>query len=284
MRNRNIICSLSIIILSLISCNNENESKDDYIYPLSIGNNWEYVREMNMYFYSDSNSVIPEYEDTLNLTFDLSATITDEVTLNDTLETIEMSVFESDSENTYMGKYYYKNNNDGLFMCAYKSPGSIIYPKKTAGNTVLFKGMEFDNYYQLSDFIQHLTPNHKILSDSLHFEEPPVKTLQYPLKVGDQWTYRQDDNPWRMDRKVINRKDVELSIGTFDCYEVKFLFDLDHNGEWDEDIWIIDYISNEGLIQRTVTILGIEEGGPEGPTGRLIDSFDRYILTDFDVK
>ena len=269
--------------LSFFSCNKENETEDDFIYPLSTGNTWEYVREMDLYFYSDTTVVQPQYEDTLTIISELSVTVTGEVFLNDTLETIEMIVFETDSANTHNGKLYYQNNVEGLYIYAYKSGGSMISPRKKEGTTILFKGLEFDDYRQLSDFIQQLTPNYRILSDSLYFEEPPIKTLQYPIEIGNQWTYREDNNPWRMDRKVMDRKDIELSIGTFDCYEIKFLYDMDHDGEWDDDIWITDFISKEGLIQRKVTIIGMIEADNNGLTGRFIDSIDTYTLTGFSV-
>ncbi len=282
MKNRILVGVLFMIGLSFFSCDNENNENDDFIYPLSIGNTWEYIRNWNQYFYSDTLTVSPEYEDTLTYSSDISVTVTEKVFLNDTLETIEMIGVENDSTNSYAQKHYYKNNDDGLYTYAYIAGGPIVLPRRQQGNSIIFKGIEFDDFRQLSDFVQRLTPNYRVVSDSVHFEEPPVKTLQYPIEIGDQWTYREDNNPWRMDRKVIERKDVELDIGTFDCYEIKFIYDMDHNGEWDDDIWITDFISKKGLIQRTITIIGMIKMNDSGVI-RYIDAFDTYTLTDLSV-
>lgn len=109
--------------------------------------------------------------------------------------------------------------------------------------------------------------------------------MQYPLDLDAQWTYRGDNNPWRMDRTVVERKNVDLDIGTFDCFEIKMLFDMDHDGIWDDDIWITDFINKKGLIQRNITILRMEEANSIGGfTSRLFDGFDVYSLTDLSVE
>ena len=59
---------------------------------------------------------------------------------------------------------------------------------------------------------------------------------------------------------------------------------MDHDGEWDDDIWITDLISKKGLIQRDVTILRMVELTENGSTGRFFDGFDVYSLTDLSIE
>ena len=70
-----------------------------------------------------------------------------------------------------------------------------------------------------------------------------------------------------------------------DCFEIKMLFDMDHDGIWDDDIWITDFINKKGLIQRNITILRMEEANSIGGfTSRLFDGFDVYSLTDLEPE
>lgn len=284
-----IVLVLFLFSLIFFSCDkeekNEEYKENNFIYPLSVGNAWEYIREWNIYFFSDSSGA-PQYFDTLTYSSDVSVTITDKVLLHDTLETYEMVGVENDGINTYTQTNYYKNQDDGLYIYAYIAGGPIILPKKQHENKIRFKGLEFKSFHQLLNYVQQLVPAYTILSDSIYFEEPPVKTLQYPIEIGDQWTYRESGSPWRMDRLVSSRKIIELEIGTFNCYEIKFIYDMDEDGEWDDDIWIVDYINEKGLINRIITILCIEEITVEFPegTGNFFDVIDEYKLTEVSVQ
>ena len=277
---------LLIYSLSFFSCFEGDDNYEGIIYPLSIGNTWDYTRNWNTYSYSDTACYPHQYEDTSTYSSDISVTVTQKVLLKDSFETFEIVGIENSTMGMNTVKRYYKNNNDGLYIYAYMSGGPIILPKKQSGNSIVFKGLKFNDFHQLSDFVQQAMPHLSILSDSIYYEEPPLKALQYPIEIGDQWTYREEnDDTGRMDKKVIDRKDVELSIGTFECYEIKYIYDMDHDGEWDDDIWISDLISKKGLIQRTITILGIRNTTTSGDsTDRYFDSIDTYTLNDLNVE
>ncbi|MDA3872316.1 MAG: hypothetical protein PF551_08240 [Candidatus Marinimicrobia bacterium] len=280
------ISILLIYSLSFFSCFEGDDNYEGIIYPLSIGNTWDYTLNWNMYSYSDTACYPHQYEDTSTYSSDISVTVTQKVLLKDSFETFEVVGIENSTMGMNTVKRYYKNNNDGLYIYAYMSGGPIILPKKQSGNSIVFKGLKFNDFRQLSDFVQQAMPHLSILSDSIYYEEPPLKALQYPIEIGDQWTYREEnDDTWRMDKKVIDRKDVELSIGTFECYEIKYIYDIDHDGKWDDDIWISDLISKKGLIQRTITILGIRNITASGDsTDRYFDSIDTYTLNDLNVE
>ncbi len=275
--------------LCIIKCDPET-TKNEFIYPLSIGNSWEYQREWIQYLYTDTLET-KQYDDTLTYSSQLSVSIPRKLTLKDSIETYEMIATEildtstfNPVQNQATGVQYYKNNSNGLFIYAYQAGGPLVLPKSQKRQCICFKGLEFNSYRQLSDYVQSLTPVTQFLDDSIRFEEPPVKILPYPLKAGKRWTYRATNDPWRMDKLVEKKKEVELAIGTFDCYEVKFIYDMDNDGEWDDDIWITDYISAQGLILREITVLGMVITTIDNPAGsKRMDATDIYTLTDFSL-
>ena len=48
------IFGISLLMLIILSCDKDDEKIDEFIYPLSVGNNWEYSRHWGLYFYPDS--------------------------------------------------------------------------------------------------------------------------------------------------------------------------------------------------------------------------------------
>lgn len=277
---------LSLIVIINLSCIfNDDDDEDDFIYPLNIGNIWEYSRQWNLYYYSDSFEE-KEYSDTLTYSSEISVSITDKVTLNNDIDTYKMVGIENDGINNSEEIYYYKNNEDGLYIYAYQAGGPVVLPKINPVSYIQFKGMQFNNFNELSKYVQSLTPIYRVQYDSLYIEDPPRKTIHYPIEIGKQWTYRQAGDPWKMDRIVTSRVDIKIDIGTFDCYTIKFIYDLNNDEIWDDDIWIMDYVSQQGLIKREIYVLGMIETtvtNPEG-TGRRFDAIDKYTLTDYELE
>jgi len=169
---------------------------------------------------------------------------------------------------------------DGLFIIAYQNAGGpIIFPKKSKYRTIVFKTHNFSSVYEMSYFIRQALPLKKFVSDSIIFEDPPVQTLKYPLIEGSQWTYRHDYDSWRIDKTVVGKREIHLELGLFHCYHIKWLYDMDNDALWDEDIWIDDFLSEEGLIKRKITILGVDIRIENGEYFGSCDFFDEFILT-----
>jgi hypothetical protein len=127
--------------------------------------------------------------------------------------------------------------------------------------------------------MERALPLNKILADTIIFEDPPVLTLKYPITIGSQWTYRYDYHPWRIDKRVVGREDIHLNIGTFNCYHIQWLYDFDHDGNWDEDIWIDDYICEKGMIKRTFSFIGVYYSDENGNVLGSFDMTQEYRLT-----
>jgi len=283
------ISILFICIILLLSCifdaNNE-ETDDDFIYPLKVGNRWDYIREWNLYYYGDT-TFVKGYADTVRFSYNGYSSVIDKVDLDNHYNLYKVIGVEYEEAEAYTLICYYKNTADGLYMYAYEMAGGPnILPKKSSRSGVYFKGIHFDSFNQLSHYIQLNTPSYTINSDSITFEEPPLKTIQYPIEIGDQWTYREPNKPWRMDRVVVSREYLNIEMGEFDCYTLKFIYEIDDDGEWDGDIWMTDYISRQGLVKRETYFLGITETTVDNPVemGRKLDAIDTYTLTGYKLK
>ena len=73
---------------------------------------------------------------------------------------------------------------------------------------------------------------------------------------------------------------IELTSGIFDTYQIKWLYDLDHDGIWDDHIWIIDNISSQGLVSRSIYVLGsiyMDQYG--NPFDGYVNSMQHHTLT-----
>lgn len=247
-------------------------------YPLETGNRWHYTGIITR---SDNypEQVGNEYE--MDDTVQTISEVLGIKMLRDSIETIAMGATGTGEPDDLSYIHYYQLTDKGLYIVAYESAGGhIIHPKISKHAAIQFKSYRFSNISELSQFVELALPQNKSLVDSIIFEEPPVLTLKFPLTIGSQWTYRADYNPWRIDKRVVGKKDIHLNMGTFNCYHIQWLYDWDHNGEWDEDIWIDDYLCEKGLMNRKITLIGVnytdESGNP-------IDSFNmtqEYTLTE----
>ena len=254
------------------------------VYPLSVGNMWIYEREAHLYSYQDSSGT-PEYEDTSTFQGTTTSQVTGLATLRDTPEVFAISSMADEGNDTYHAVDYYRNTDKGLYLHAYKGASTPhALPKAQMGSHILFKGMKFWSFRELLSTLEATLPAHPSLSDSLYFEDPPVKALHYPLEVGTHWTSRIADHPWRIDKQVLSKELVLVPAGTFPCYRIQWLYDMDADDQWDEDITVFDYISPAGLVCREAQIVGgIKTDEHSQPIGYL-DWEEKYILTGLAVK
>jgi hypothetical protein len=149
--------------------------------------------------------------------------------------------------------------------------------------TYKFKSFSFSNLLEMSQFFQNaIQPIKKNSSDSLYYEDPPIEILKYPLVVGSQWTYRNEFG-MRIDRIVIGKKKIELDLGSYECYQIRWLYDYDGDGVWDDDIWMDDYINEEGLIKRELTALDLSLMNPGGNISGTLDLYSEYTLKELSL-
>jgi hypothetical protein len=257
-----------------------NPMNDDFIYPLKVGNKWNYQKEWSRYnFRPDSSSPGVIMNDTTFFsTIEVSITRID--TIADTLETFVLYASEQMDNQTFTSGYNYNNTDDGLFIYAYRGgTSSLVYPKKQAN--LKYKYGEYGSLIsnEIPSFlIDPIFQLYELSADSIGIENPPVKTLSYPFKINNEWTYR--NTFLRINKKVVSKEIVNISAGQYECYKVQWLYDFSNSGEWSENIQIFDYISSIGLIKRIFLFKDVTISTTSNPNGfGLMDGKEEMILT-----
>jgi len=274
-----------LVLIIIISCSRNNitdPTENNFIYPIKIGNKWEYVREYSIFNFRP---------DTLYKTQIIDTTLIDTVQIEIIrkqiiLDSIQTFVFyESFIENGQVieAESYYNNLDDGLYEYAYKGI-SWVLPKTNIKGKILFKGKYFNNIKEvMSYFERSLLKSINVFEDSLILEIPPLLSIKYPLEVGSQWIYRGPGNPWAINKNVIDREIIKVAAGEFNCFKIQWLFDIDNNDEWDDDIIFYDYVSTKGLIKRYAFIKDMIWIGEDGLEIGMFDSKDEYILSKINL-
>ena len=279
---RHSIILFIVILMSSIGCDNTTESKlDSFIYPLTIGNTWNYERQFKIY------NVRP---DSLKDQFEYAYTSVVEVTVTKMVDltgydnTIEMMAVETSDFRTVTGYNYYLEQNDGMYLAGYKSAGDIGMPKQKVIKEIRLAGHSFSSFAELLSVLTPETVLFNSKQDSVYLENPPVKVLEYPLTEGKNWTFRPVGPPWRIDKEIIGNETIETDAGSFECFKIRWLYDLDANGIWDTDIFIIDYLAEEGLVKRVVDIRDVPTTIGPFDEGALTDYLEEFTLMEYSLK
>jgi hypothetical protein len=170
---------------------------------------------------------------------------------------------------------FYQDRDEALLLLAYSGastlalalPGSFpVTPE--AG--VLWRGNTFRGLPRARATAKDLTTD-----DDLYLEDPPLVVCLYPLQVDAQWSYRQAGYPYRIDKRVtaLGPADPD-SLGERECVSTTWLFDLDRDGDWDEDIWMTTVSDARGVVtsqleQRGLALTDEASGENWGATRRL---------------
>ncbi|MCK4530751.1 MAG: hypothetical protein KAU44_06200 [Candidatus Marinimicrobia bacterium] len=259
------------IILIMFSCQIWEQDDMDFTYPLETGRTWTYQREWILTnFDSDSLERIFGHSES----YEITSSVTGPQTLNDSIDVIGLTAGNRIS--------YYKEEDDGLYLIGYgMNGGELVLPKSTQKGGIIINGVHFNSIEQLFDILQHPLSLMKPTTDSIYIEENPKRALEYPLKDADTWCYREDHKPFRINKKIIGTDIVSVDTSTFNCYHIKWNYDIDADGITDDNIYIDDYISEEGLIKRTISVLNMINQNAFGDTLGSYDSYDYYTLKNY---
>ncbi len=277
---------LIFAIILITSCDKDliGPRGTGFIYPLKVGNQWEYDRTFSTFNFRPDTLNNP---DTLNINQIIDTTITFSVIIKiiekaPTPDSINIFLFQGKLKENNITLFYnsnYANLDSGLYFYAYHSSGFVM-PKASPNNKILFKGRYFNNIREITSYIANAVPKNYIFIDSSIYENPPLQSLKYPLKIGSQWTYIDSGNTGHIDKKILNYETVKVPAGSFNCFKIQWLFDINQDSVWDDDIIFYDYVCAKGLIKRSILykdIIFFGEMSPE-PLG-LIDAKDESILT-----
>lgn len=280
--------SLGLILwtssLSFFACEEELPRSDPpYHYPLKLGNYWVYNRVQTALTYSDSGKSA-RFDDTLIVQSSISVTVSYQGLWGDSLEYSVLNSYCRDGCEDHTAWHYYTQNDSGLFLFGYESPVNVIAPKITPH---LVSSLGGKTFISNDAFFIHSAPAvlpQIPVSDSIYIENPMVRVLEYPLHQGASWTYRDSGNPWRMDREVVFSEELMLENDSFLAFEIVTHYDKNHDGVWDEDLYIKDHFAAEGLVRREIFMDSIfvmsEDGSFTKELKQLVDVYElsRYRL------
>lgn len=249
MRNKKNVVVLQIIILAVIcfiGCENENNNPNmDFIYPLAIGNSWQYDLIFTIDY--DSTATSNGLADTTYSSTGLVEIITNEI-IFDSLEVFNLATTITEEGNLYRGNEYYNNDDYSLVSYGYQSP-SMITPRNNEDSAfICFDDKKFNNVREIFDYLERgVVEIDYLRGDSIYYD--PVKCLEYPLTEDNQWEYRASNNPWRIEKTIIGQESIDVPAGQFNCWKIHWTFP---ESSWNDDIDFYDFISPEGLVKRVI--------------------------------
>ncbi|MCP4584151.1 MAG: hypothetical protein GY839_21270 [candidate division Zixibacteria bacterium] len=278
---------LSSIILALfllaicLSCSLGTDPAISFIFPLEIGNRWEYSRTFSYTnIRPDTFEISP---DTWRAEAILEINSLDHIFLpeNSPPEFIEAyhlrEEYIDDDTSVYEGDAYYRNAIDGLY--SYNS-GSI--PIWLSDNTIIPENFTI-GIFSINDVM--LFKNNSTL-DTIIYNAIPQKILYYPIDMGSQWRLRdrEDNSGFRIDKKVVGSEVITVPAGEFVCVIIQWLYDFDRDECWDDDIEFYDYLCEVGLIKRTILFKDNTWPSEYGENLGLVDSITEIVLTDYHLE
>jgi hypothetical protein len=264
-------------------------TKPNYFYPLAIGNRWEYTgKSFSFNFQPDTISDFWLF-DTAYLTSTIEITgiqpLPDSVYIHVFHETlVEQTLMHGD---TFYTDHYFGETEKGFFYHGYSgSAGVGAAPLKLRPHGLIhFKGRVFNSIDELLALVEDGVEAFQKRYKTTMYEDGPLTSLQYPLTVGSQWTYRHQGDPWRIDKRVQDTHQVKVPAGRFECFEIQWLYDMDEDGQWDDDIIFFDYYSDVGLVKRSILFKGLIFSGYEYPDSLgTCDAKHEFLLTGYHLE
>jgi hypothetical protein len=250
---------LPIFLISIQSCKDLSNPiipfNDNFIYPLKIGNKWNYNAS------SEYSNITPDSIKYLftNESIDLQVSVTRDTILN-TIKVYEMK--EEGYENSVLYGYY-SNEEEGFFKYAYNGGGSSVLPKTKMLKRFIYKDYHFNS---ISDFINQQigTLNlSKKTNDTIIFFEQPRMIYSYPFEIGKEWIF--SPNIVKINKEVIGKETVYTTAGVFECYKIQWKFDFNLDGVFDDDFIYYEYVCSKGLLKTIVTMKNIKITSEENP-------------------
>lgn len=260
--------------LFFFSCNNPSAPvTEEFSYPLRFGNKWEYTYTITGINYrvpiNDSVFVPKDTQVSLGSSTDyVSVDSIDSTTLPVTTFVIrDSSVAPGDTQSS-VGRNWYRNTADGLYKYAIDHPGGpLASPKVAAAARVVyrFKGRLFSSPREISEYIMNGFPSYSAkrlaVSAGMTVYDPPQLAYRYPYKAGAIWDVLNNiTDSIRITKQYLTKESITTLAGTFECYKVKWFWDLNHDGIWDTGQEGYDWVSpTQGLVRRQLIFRNFEE-------------------------
>jgi len=284
------ILTILFVILLIVSCKEDENpittDEDQFIYPMEVGNTWEYDRHVATFNYRSIDSVdYPRYDDSIHYYSKINAKVVKKETILDTVEAFVIQSLETEiSMRSFWSEHYYRNQTDGLYLYAYNMDGGGAngLPKLSNSEKIIFKGKEFNSIAEITQTLDLILPKaYRIYSDSINYNNPPLRVLAYPIVNSGEWIFRQSNEPFAINKRVLGKENITLLSRVFSCHKIEWLYDINNDNKWDEDMSVVDFYAVEGLIVRTMFLKDLVITTAESPDGNgYFDWSEEIILTN----
>jgi len=292
-----------IILLLIVGCEKESPTyglgdgennyflQADYVYPLEMGNRWEYEIA-----YSGFEPLAGESVG--DMTGKIIVTIIDTVTLLDSINAFKFEHISYVIE-PYYGQndtdYFYGNNNENGFVIYGKSRWSVYgLPRKEFG----FEGFIYNTIFNPYIDFSNITNTDSPCNNSIEYFFPEWNRILYPINSDEEWIwFDENTNYVRIcedsdSTYVINQYNASFSTVRSYGDTTTYTFDdqvyesFTINTEWQGiagGVSAYEVYSNIGLMYQYLNLgeqIGMDEFG--NPTDNW-ESFITVQLIDFQV-
>jgi len=281
---------LFFLVLLITSCKKDTNpiipNSDTFLYPLEVGNKWEYDRHFATFNYRKKDSIdYPRYDDSIHYYSKIVVEVVGKKTILDSIKASIIQSFEtSSSMRSFWSEQYYCNQDNGLFLHGHRFNigGGNGLPKLINSEKIIFKGKEFNSIDEIIQSLDFILPKaYSICSDSIIYNNPPLMVLAYPIINSGEWIFRQSNEPFAINKRVLGKENITLLSRVFLCHKIEWLYDLNNDNKWDEDISVVDFYADEGLIKRTFFVKDLVITTIASPDSNgYFDSSEEIILTN----
>ena len=248
-----------IVLLIILGCSNPTAPYfESYQYPLNLNTMWTYERTVT------HSNVQP---DTVQLWFPMVMKGSAKIqtagidTIDTDIEVIVLKASSVDSMNpqfTDSATFLFRNEEDGLYEYG-NSGGNLAVPISRPPTE--------------DEIRQRLLQNIKVKNSSTTSTNSEIKqSLKYPIALNSSWMFIDTTNfIFSINKKIIRYEKLQYAFGIKTCFVVEWIYS-------NPDITVIDYISDIGLMKRTISAKNIHACNLDLSECATFDMTDEYIL------
>jgi len=278
---------LLVLFIFLTGCNlfdsDPEKIEQNFIYPLALGNSWQYNRTIATEFdeLGSNNGLDDE-----SYTNTALVEICDKETIFKNQPVYNMKTTINDGGYVINGHNFYDNSETKCMSYGYTA-AHVITPKRDKEYSYLkFHERMFRTPEEIIYWLE-TSRTGKTISAPDSIINDPVKIYEYPLVRGNQWTYRSETSdhiPWRIDKQVTGWEEITVEAGEFWTWKINWYNNPFNEGkDWDESIETVEYVADQGLVKRRWQISGIEVYNIEGELIGTQTYTDEIELVDYSV-
>jgi len=278
---------LVVFASTIVSCTKDDDPEFTNlpeIYPLNIGNTWDYDRKIRLMYKDESTAVgvSTTYKDsTIELSEVFSEAVKDTV-LEDSIHVVIIKSEETavnGKQDIEGGVDFYMNKEDGFYEYIFTT---IQLTDVRTNKKIRFRNQDYNSIAELKERLGYNSLIKKIKDSKSSFY--PFKSIEYPIVVGNEWDAGSVSYTLNKVKKVIGTGLIEVPAGDFDVYEIQTFWDWGLDGEWDQDVKSVLYLSKYGFVKTRFELWNLAHTDEFNNIIDYFDVFEEEVLIDYDVK